>query len=191
MTHLPTIRRPPTSPAPRCAHEGKAPLDMWAEATRRDPADHQDPAERRDRSQRDVEQLTANRIAGCICPAPGGKVEDSFAHRLGPHVHDRIGAERPDDRELGIVRAGPDHPCAERLAEIMAERGGDVLLGAHPPADAARQLPLDRQPASRDQPIPRSAQRRTKAPRLNCLRYFDPRQTQEIVCNVRMSQSTS
>jgi hypothetical protein len=35
----------------------------------------------------------------------------------------------------------------------MAERGGDVLLGAHPPADAARQLPL----ASGPHPPPRAS----------------------------------
>jgi hypothetical protein len=49
----------------------------------------------------DVEQLPADRVAEYVGPAPAGKVEDPFAHRLGPRVYDRIGAELPDDGELG------------------------------------------------------------------------------------------
>ena len=48
-----------------------------------------------------------------------------------------------------------------------------------------------RRPASRHQALPRRAQRRAEALRLDRIRRLDPRQTRQTACIVRMSQSTS
>src|SRR4051794_3226718 len=72
----------------------------------------------------------------------------------------------------------------------MAERGRDVLLGAHPQAHPAPQLPLARRLAGRHQPLPRRAQCRSQAVRLDRIPSRDPRQARQAARTIRMSQST-
>ena len=62
---------------------------------------------------------------------------------------------------------------------LLAQRGRDLLLGPDPQAHPTRQLPLHRRPAGRHQPLPRRAQRRSQALRLDSLRRFHPRQARQ------------
>ena len=65
---------------------------------------------------------------------------------------------------------------------LLAERGRDLLLGAHPAPAQARQLPLGGRPAGRDQPLHRRAQRRPQAVHLDQDRRPDPRQAESSEC---------
>ena len=98
--------------------------------------------------------------------------------------------------------ASPQAPQGPRLARppsaldlplhadlgLVAERGRDLLLGAHPPPPQARQLPLDRRPAGRDQPLHRRAQRRPQALHLDQTRRPDPRQAESSECVCALAQ---
>ena len=90
---------------------------------------------------------------------PAGKVIHAILDNYGSHKHPKVARVARPPPALGV-------PLHADLG-LLAERGRDLLLGADPAPHPARQLPLDRRPAGRDQPLHRRAQRRSQAVHLD------------------------
>src|SRR6185312_7828038 len=73
----------------------------------------------------------------------------------------------------------------------MAECRRKLLLRADAQAHPSWQFPFDRRSSSRHQTLPRRAQRRAEAVRLDRLGRLDPGQARQTACTVRMSRTTS
>ena len=86
---------------------------------------------------------------------PPGKVVHAILDNYGSHKHPKVRA--PPALDL------PLHPDLK----LLAERRRDLLLGTHTTPTTARHLPLAGRPASRHQPLPRRAQCRPQALRLD------------------------
>jgi hypothetical protein len=78
---------------------------------------------------------------------PTGKMIEAIVDNYATHKHPKVKA-------LAGAPSALDLPLHADV-RLLVECGGDVLLGADPPAHPARQLPLHRQPAGRHQSLPR------------------------------------
>ena len=79
----------------------------------------------------------------------------------------------------------PFHPNVR----FVAECGREFLVDADATAHPARQLPFDRRPAGRHQPISRRAQPRAKAFHLKGVGQIDPGQTRQAGSIIRMKNT--
>ena len=113
---------------------------------------------------------------------PAGRIIEAVVDNYATHKH-------PKGEGLARAASALDVPLHADIW-LLAECGRDVLLCPHAPAHPARQLPLHRQPASRNQLLSRRAQRTAKALHLDRVRRLHPRQACKDACSVRMSQST-
>ena len=90
---------------------------------------------------------------------PAGKLVHVVLDNYGTHKHPKV---------HGLARPAPalDLPLHPDLG-FLAQRRRDLLLGHDPPTAPPRRVPLAGRPAGRDPPLPRRAQRRPQAVRLD------------------------
>src|ERR1019366_6233499 len=74
---------------------------------------------------------------------------------------------------------------------LLVKRRRKFLLGHHTSQDQARCVQIHHRSASRYQPLPRRAQRKPKALRLDQTRQRHSRQNRPPACTLHMSQCTS
>ena len=85
---------------------------------------------------------------------PAGKVIHVILDNYGSHKHPKV---------IAWLARHPRWTFHFTPLGLVAERGRDLLLGAHPTPAQARQLPLCGRPPDRNQPLHRRAQRRSQA----------------------------
>ena len=90
---------------------------------------------------------------------PAGKLVHAILDNYATHKHPKVRAWL-DRHERWTFHYTPD-------LRLLAECRRDLLLGHDPPPAAPRRLPLAGRPPGRHQPLPRRAQRRPQAVRLD------------------------